>query len=265
MMIHLGPSLNAFNDIKSLCETSSGIWNTPVVPAEAALVVDSGYSHTTVTPLIRGRPVQGAIRRLDIGGKLMTNHLCELVSAHQYNMLDEIYLMNEIKEAVCFVTNDFRTDLKRSWRGGSKALDPDIVVNYVLPDYDKRTHGFVRPFDSSSVYSSATKKRRLVGGGGTTSPGDSGVNSAVPEEVMMLANERFTVPELLFHPEDIGLQQAGLPETIMQSLAALPGGLWPAMLANVILIGGNAQLPGLVERLYGIFRSFPPCHKLQWL
>lgn len=69
---------------------------------------------------------------------------------------------------------------------------------------------------------------------------------------MTLGNERFTIPELLFHPADIGLNQAGLPEMIMQSLHALPGGLWTGMLANVVLVGGNANIRGLLERLYVI-------------
>ena len=34
--------------------------------------------------------------------------------------------------------------------------------------------------------------------------------------MLLLNNERFLVPELLFHPRDIGLDQAGLPEATMQ-------------------------------------------------
>jgi hypothetical protein len=36
-----------------------------------------------------------------------------------------------------------------------------------------------------------------------------------------METERFSVPELLFYPNDIGLQQAGLSETTWQSLHAL--------------------------------------------
>lgn len=36
-----------------------------------------------------------------------------------------------------------------------------------------------------------------------------------------METERFSVPELLFNPIDIGLQQAGLPEAIQQSLFGL--------------------------------------------
>ncbi len=50
--------------------------------------------------------------RLDIGGKLLTNHLKELVSFAQWNMMDETYIMNGVKESCCFVSDDFGRDLE---------------------------------------------------------------------------------------------------------------------------------------------------------
>ena len=66
---------------------------------------------------------------------------------------------------------------------------------------------------------------------------------------MTLGNERFSVPELLFNPGDIGMKQAGLPESIMQSLKSVPTALWAAMLANIYIVGGNAKLKNFAERL----------------
>jgi hypothetical protein len=36
------------------------------------------------------------IKRLNIGGKLLTNYLKELVSYRQWNMMDEFLLMNKV-------------------------------------------------------------------------------------------------------------------------------------------------------------------------
>ena len=36
--------------------------------------------------------------------------------------------------------------------------------------------------------------------------------------------ERFSVPELLFHPSDIGLEEMGIPEAIWHSVSSLPEG-----------------------------------------
>ncbi|KAL9626687.1 MAG: hypothetical protein Q9164_007819, partial [Protoblastenia rupestris] len=69
------------------------------------------------------------------------------------------------------------------------------------------------------------------------------------EDFMTLGNERFSVPELLFNPDDVGLRQPGIPETVMQSMSGVPTGLWPAMLANMIVVGGNSKMDGFMTRL----------------
>jgi actin-related protein 6 len=92
------------------------------------LIVDSGFSFTHVVPLMEGKVVWSAVkrsvaliypnelyltqRRLDVGGKLLTNQLKELVSFRQWNMMDETYIMNHVKETCCFVTQDFKKELE---------------------------------------------------------------------------------------------------------------------------------------------------------
>ncbi|KAK2739271.1 Actin- protein 6 [Myotisia sp. PD_48] len=237
---YIGPCLNAWNDVHPLFgDPASTIPSSPAQAVECLLVVDSGYSSTTVTPVYHGRPLQRGIRRLDLGGKQLTNYLKELVSIRQYNMLDETYIINDAKESACYVSQDFHSDMDRTWQG-NKLRDTDsnnrIVVDYVLPDPNAHKKGFVRPHDSMSA---AKKKKGLLA---STSP-------SVAEDVLVLGNERFTVPEILFSPQDIGLQQPGIPEIIMQSLSVLPTGLHPSFLANILVVGGNSLLPGFVERL----------------
>jgi actin-related protein 6 len=50
--------------------------------------------------------------RLDVGGKLLTNQLKELVSFRQWNMMDETFIMNHVKESCCFVSLDVARDLE---------------------------------------------------------------------------------------------------------------------------------------------------------
>ncbi|KAL1954662.1 hypothetical protein VTO42DRAFT_856 [Malbranchea cinnamomea] len=242
----IGPCLNAWNEVHSLFGDPVTInSNVSFFPAECLLVVDSGYSHTTVTPVYRGRPLQRGIRRLEIGGKFLTNYLKDLVSIRQYNMLDETYIINEVKETVCYVSNDFAGDMERTWkiknREWTNSSADRIVVDYVLPNPNTRRKGFMRPHDSTA--------RRKIG----TLAGTSET-----EDVLVLGNERFTVPELLFNPQDIGMQQPGIPEIIMQSLHVLPTGLHPAFLANVLVVGGNALIPGFLQRLEGDLRQLAP-------
>lgn len=246
-------SLVAFNDIQNIFKPSIHNVKEPPEAAEIVLIIDSGYSHTVITPVLRGQVLQGAVRRLDIGGKHLTNHLTRLVSARKYDMTNEPYLMNEVKEACCYVSQDFKGELDKMWKGtvGEKRQTyisgAGIAKDYVLPDYHDLKKGFVRDHDPSL----AGKMRHLV------------ANPTKPvEEILTLRNERFTVPELFFNPMDIGLRQPGIPQLVMQSLAAVPLGLWPALLANIIVVGGNANIVGFIQRLQAEITALAPdpCH-----
>lgn len=213
------------------------------MPAEIVLVIDTGYSQTTVTPLIQGRPLHSAVRRLDIGGKLMTNYLTRLLSLRHYDMRNDTYIVNEIKEQACYVSLDFDGDLDKTWKGtrGERreayATGAGVAKDYVLPDFHTRHKGIVRDYDPA-VH---TKSRKLA----AQQSSDANAN----EDILTLRNERFTVPELLFHPSDIGLWQPGLADVVMQSLNELPIGLWPGLLANIVVVGGNASFEGFIQRL----------------
>ncbi|KAI5815180.1 actin family [Pyronema omphalodes] len=197
-------------------------------PAEAVLVVDSGFSHTHIYPTLFGQPWNLGVRRIDIGGKFLTNYLKELVSMRTWNMMEEPYLISQVKEAVCFVSTDFSADLEKCKR--LRTVDNPLVRDYVLPDYNTHKAGFVRPHG----------KR-----------GDD-------EQVMVLANERFTVPELLFNPADVGVKQAGVAECVLQSLEMVPERYRPLLLANIVLTGGNAAIPGFQERFEKELRPMAP-------
>ena len=120
--------------------------------------------------------------RITIGGKLLTNHLKEIVSFRyfnvrlavedsqtthscaswrQWNMMDETYVMNEVKETCCYISRNFDEDMRTSryccfrtkvsfafivaylfWR--SSARDNSIVLEYVLPDFSMKKEGRVR-------------------------------------------------------------------------------------------------------------------------
>ncbi len=57
-----------------------------------------------------------AVTRIDVGGKLLTNHLKEIISYRQIHVLEETYVMNACKEDSCFVSLDFNEDLKMAFQ-----------------------------------------------------------------------------------------------------------------------------------------------------
>jgi actin-related protein 6 len=51
-------------------------------------------------------------QRINIGGKHLTNYLKEIISYRQLMVMDETYVMNQLKEDVCFVSTNFENDMK---------------------------------------------------------------------------------------------------------------------------------------------------------
>ncbi|KAG9510640.1 Actin-related protein 6, partial [Fragariocoptes setiger] len=197
------------------------------------LVVDSGFSFTHVTPYIasdttRFRKIKSGIRRIDIGGKALTNHLKELLSYRQINVMDETYVINQCKEDACFVSNNLDAAMKECKRNKNSFLR-----EYVLPDFTTVKRGFVRNPENPEPISSE-------------------------QQILRLVNERFQVPELLFNPSDVGIEQVGIVEAIVDSINSIPEKLRPHLFENILLTGGNALFEGFKERVFSGIRSYCP-------
>lgn len=197
-------------------------------PPECSLIVDSGFSFTHVVPIINNQIQWHAVKRLDVGGKLLTNQLKEVISYRQWNMMDETYIVNHVKESCCYVSTNFFADLETC---RLKAKKSEIAQEYILPNYVTNTGGAVR---------------------------EPGHELAPTDQVLVMENERFTIPELLFRPDDIGLEQSGLSSMIAASISLLPEDLQGMFWANIGLIGGNTIFPGFHERLMSELRSLAP-------
>jgi actin-related protein 6 len=197
-------------------------------------VVDVGFSFTHIIPIYGGRIISSSIRRIDIAGKVLTNHLKELISYRQLNVMDETYVINQAKEEVCFVSQDFYKDMELAKR---RDHHNTIVRDYVLPDFSHIQHGYVK-------ITPATKTAEN--------------EPAFEEQIIRLTNERFSVPELLFHPSDIGIQQCGIPEAVIEAVTSTPDILHPHMYSNILVTGGSAMLPGFRDRVYRDIRALAP-------
>ncbi|KAI8331448.1 actin family [Choanephora cucurbitarum] len=193
--------------------------------ADCRLIVDSGYSFTHIIPFFKQQPVAKGIRRLNVGGKLLTNHLKEVVSFRAYDMMEETYIINDVKETCCFVSQHVFEDLAIC-----KQKQNPIVQEYVLPDFIQQTRGHIRTKESVDEQ----------------------------QQILTMNNERFMIPEILMHPSDIGLNQAGIPEAIVQSVSACDPEMQGLMYANIVLVGGNTHLPGYKERIEHDLRQHVP-------
>lgn len=70
--------------IKSIPHVFSAIYAKKLYPEQinetVQLVIDSGFSSTTIVPIFDNFPIYNSIRRIDISGKLLTNYLKESVN-----------------------------------------------------------------------------------------------------------------------------------------------------------------------------------------
>lgn len=195
------------------------------------LVVDSGFSFTHIIPVCKGEILNKSVKRIDVGGKVMTNYLKEIISYRQLHVLDETYVMNQVKEDCCFVSTDFNLDMEITKR---KRKLNTIARDYILPDYTNVKRGFIRPLEEMWTKFTGT------------------------EQLLKMNNEQFCVPELLFHPSDVGIQQMGIPEAIHQSIRSTEILQQPHFYKNIILVGGNTALPGFQKRLLTEVRKACP-------
>ena len=312
---------------------------------QCCLVVDSGFSATHVVPTQNGgQPVSSAIRRLNIGGKVLTNILKECVTYRQWNMMDEFHIVNDAKEQLCFVSDRFDEEIAKAskTRKGIRWFDRE----FVLPDFASTFRGSVRLPEPLKRKREAEEMKKIedemdalneereraeaaeeakqlmadieeattnenAGNDGEKRPepeskkgkkrkrksdkkksvaDDSEDNDAeendsdeetdhqrlkrlkaereaerrrrereaAEQQSLALSVERFTVPEVLFRPSDIGLGTGGIAEAIAESVAACDPHLRAAMYHNILLVGGNAKMPGYRERVEEEVRSLAP-------
>ncbi|KAL3630404.1 Actin-related protein 5 [Castilleja foliolosa] len=82
---------------------------------------------------------------------------------------------------------------------------------------------------------------------------------------IILGVERFRCPEILFNPNLVGIEQAGLDEMAgvsIRRLMPMAKGLENRITNSILLTGGSCLFPGLVERLEDGIRMMRPCGTL---
>ncbi|KAJ8974179.1 hypothetical protein NQ317_004856 [Molorchus minor] len=196
------------------------------------IIVDSGFSYTHVIPYINGNKYLNGIKRLNVGGKILTNHLKDVISYRQYNVMEETYVINQVKEDTCYVADDIKQELKIAAKSGSAN---HILKNYVLPDFNNIRRGYIQNPNNADQ---KEKEENC--------------------QILKLNNERFIVPEILFHPSDIGMKSMGIAEAVVKSIYCCPKNQQENLAKHIVLIGGNTKFPGFNKRLYAELRSQLP-------
>lgn len=202
-MPHYYSAINAVNSI-------------PELNKSVQLIIDSGYSSTTIVPILNNKPLYNSIRRIDVGGKLLTNYLKDaLGNLSDLDLRKDFYLINLIKEELCYVSKNFTSDMKISSLKGNNNIN---YREFILPEFRSK---------SLEQLQKLPKDRYSIS-----------MNSL-----------RFIVPEIIFNPSLIGIEEGGLQEGIAQSINNCHADYKNLLYENIVLTGGNCCLPNFNERL----------------
>ncbi|EPY32107.1 hypothetical protein AGDE_08862 [Angomonas deanei] len=202
------------------------------VMSGTGLMVDVGFSSTTVVPYVDYLPVYSSIVRIDVGGKLLTNRLKQHISYTQMSVMEDGWLMNYVKETCCEVP-----------------LSPSgLLQDYSRSDYKDEVRYYLPT--TSALMPLGCREEELVA---RLKPSAStGGDSAL--QVIRLQQERYFIPELLFCPSDVGLDQMGVSEAL--SVGVFRRGLLqhlpllrPFFLSHVCVYGGTGRMKHFRERL----------------
>eukprot|EP01135_Chromosphaera_perkinsii_P002485 Nk52_evm1s224 gene=Nk52_evmTU1s224 len=183
-------------------------------PISAVLVVDCGHSFSHIVPVVNNCTVSLAIKRVDVGGRMLTNYMRDLCCSKRYlsqkeqakkgdkevkgdwvDISKDFNVARQIKERCCFVSQELRKDFEKA------RFPPDDPVNSI----------------AQTVHLAGAKSRRVIAKVESCASEKPQSEDNVEENkdppgshprTVVVNNERFCVPEILFRPASIGVGMA---------------------------------------------------------
>lgn len=189
---------------------SNADWSNP-----CGIIVDCGFSYSTVIPLFNTQPVVGGSVRVPVGGRVLNNLLRERLAYLQLDLDDNPMLVEHIREEVCEVAHQSLGSILAHPR-------PEHRLSYLLPD--SGSHG--RVMDSGDE----------LGGSGSS-------------QTITVGADRFAIPEALFSPRTFGIDSIGLAEAVALAISRCEAPIRSALGAKIIVCGGVAKTKGFLTRL----------------
>ena len=138
--------------------------------------------------------------------------MTQMISVRQFKLDGYFQTVNKIKERVCYIETNVQQTLENRTRN---------KIYYVLPDPDIKKQGY--------TLEDATGTEHL--------------------QKVYLTKERYQIPNVIFEPKSVGLDQGGITETLFESINSLHSDFYGHLVKNIYCFGGNTLFPGFKEKL----------------
>ena len=184
-------------------------WSNP-----CGLLVDVGFSFTTIIPVFQTQTIVKASQRIPIGARILNNLLKERLAYLQVDLDDNPLLVQHIRETVCEVATE----------GLQQSLSSSTTVGYLLPEFNGEG-----PFVG-----------KIVQDASQVPPGSQAVK---------IGPDRFTIPEALFNPLTFGIDSIGITDAIIRSINLCDPVIRKCLAKKIIVFGGTAMTKGFIQRL----------------
>ncbi|XP_071038854.1 actin-related protein 10 [Parasteatoda tepidariorum] len=212
-------------EIPSLVYVPSHLMALFTLGISSALVMDVGYSETSVLPIYAGVPILNTCESLLVGGKLIHKRIKEELE----------------KKGLVKCENSEETRLT------------DPLEESVVEDIKVRTC-FVTPRSRGLILQAHENRNRTKGGTASPDPGLEVLNPPPDVKYPLSSDKMMTVPgtlrewaaELLFEPDD---DDKSIATLILDCLLRCPIDTRKELANNVIIMGGTSMLPGFKHSL----------------
>lgn len=185
------------------------------------IVLDAGDGVSHAVPVYEGFAIPNSIRRIDVAGRDVTEHLQTLLrkSGYIFHTSAEKEVVRMIKEKTSYVALDPKKEEKDWLTAGGR--QEGKMVEYALPD---------------------GQKLKVC---------HQTVPQCLPDadEARQIGPERFRAPEILFDPEIIGLEYPGIHQIVVDAIGRTDMDLRKALFGNIVLSGGSTLTKGFGDRL----------------
>lgn len=198
-----------------------------------ALVYDSGASQTSVVPVFEGYVLQSSIVRMPHGSQFVSK-LCKKYFEENNIVVEPTYVVAskqqvKDKEKPIWTRKQNLPEVKPSWH--------NYMVDQVVDDFQ---------ISVLQILDETFNKEAVDGVPPTLYEFPNGYNQ-------QFANERYTIPEVLFNPKFNTKLSSELnlsfSDVLLKSVSLCDIDIVPALYNSVVVSGGNTLLTGFNDRL----------------